>query len=373
MNDKPAALVDVLIPAYNVAETIESAVGSIQNQTVTDIRIVVVDDGSTDRTGEILASMAKADPRITVITTTNGGIVDALNRGLSICTAEFIARHDGDDLAFPERFSAQLEYLQKHSDCVAVGSNAVHIDEHGKRTGTRSRLEGDVAPDPYWVPSKEPYLMHPFLMVRREAILKVGGYRHVYHAEDTDLYWRLLDVGRLHNLDVIHGEYRIHEGSISSSSVLNGRIAATNSQLAALSFLRRQNNQEDLKFEKTVLEDYKRGSTFRNVIDIASSNLTAEERRYLELSSATKLLSLMEYRPYLPDHDDCAFIGDALNIGLPTIDKQNRNIIGRLRGKAALKLAANVRLREIKYLRPTIENLLRAVVSDMRRKVRQLL
>ncbi|MGI4798685.1 MAG: glycosyltransferase family 2 protein, partial [Janthinobacterium lividum] len=96
------ATVDVLIPVYNGASTVESAIGSIQAQTIQDIRIIVVDDGSTDATAFILDRMAKADRRIVPVRRANGGIVDALNAGLAICTADLIARHDADDLAVPD-------------------------------------------------------------------------------------------------------------------------------------------------------------------------------------------------------------------------------------------------------------------------------
>lgn len=252
MNDRRVAQIDVLIPAYNAAATIEAAVSSIQRQSVQDIRIIIVNDGSTDNTGDLLNAMATADPRIKVIATPNGGIVSALNLGLAACTAKFIARHDADDLAFPDRLAAQIDYLRSNADCVAVGTNVWHIDQYGRRTGTKSAFAGDTEPDAHFIPSREPYLMHPFLMVRRQAIQNAGGYRYCVHAEDTDLYWRLLDAGRLYNLPEIHGEYRIHLGSISSASILNGRIAAAMSQLAAISYLRRKTGQADLVFHRDI-------------------------------------------------------------------------------------------------------------------------
>ncbi len=73
-------------------------------QTIRDIRIIIVNDGSTDRTQDILNKIAKADERVQVLTTLNGGIVSALNAGSQICSAEFVARHDADDLAYPQPF-----------------------------------------------------------------------------------------------------------------------------------------------------------------------------------------------------------------------------------------------------------------------------
>ena len=99
----PEILIDVLITAFNSAPTIEEAVGSILGQTVREIRVVIVDDGSTDETPAILRRMAANDSRIEIITKPNGGIVDAANVGLVHCRAEFLARQDSDDIASPDR------------------------------------------------------------------------------------------------------------------------------------------------------------------------------------------------------------------------------------------------------------------------------
>ncbi len=366
MTGKPsAAKIDVLIPAYNAESTLQAAVASIQSQTVSDIRIIVVNDGSTDRTGEILAEMAQEDARITILTRPNGGIVSALNAGLEISTAEYIARHDADDLAYPNRFREQLSFLEGNPPYVAVGSNVHHIDQDGKLIGTQSRFAGDVEPDPDWLPSKEPYLMHPFLMVRREAIEKVGGYRYVVHAEDTDLYWRLLNIGRLHNLPAIHGEYRIHSGSISSASILNGRIAATASQLAALSYKRRVKGVPDIEFSPELRSRYEKLQTLDNIINFVGNTLNEEEHRYLKAATSAKLLSLMEYRPYDPDRDDCAFMGAALsdaNIRSST----NKRIVSRLKGKAVFRLLKKGKFSEALALQPSLGNILRAAASDFK-------
>src|SRR5947209_575161 len=128
----PSSRVDVVIPVYNAASTIESAIGSIQAQTVTEIRIIVVNDGSTDATRQIVQRLAAADHRLILVDQANCGIVDALNAGLRICHADMVARHDGDDLANPDRFEKQLDYLSRHPDCVAVSGATRHIDEAGR-------------------------------------------------------------------------------------------------------------------------------------------------------------------------------------------------------------------------------------------------
>ena len=304
-------MIDILIPVYNGAATIRQSIASIQNQTLRDIRIVVVDDGSTDDTAAILADIAAVDPRVQVLRQENRGIVDALNAGLALCTADLVARHDGDDIAFADRLADQARYLENNPDCVAVASNAWHIDEHGTRMGTRTEFIGDVDPDPDRPPSREPYLMHPFLMVRRDALVAAGGYRYVFHSEDVDLYWRLLGKGRLHNLRTVHGEYRIHGGSVSSASIVNGRIASIYAQLAALSYKRVQAGSADLPFPREALDAYKAKGTMAAMIDLASAPLDSREAAWLRVAATAKLAELSNRRPYRLDRADYASIAAA--------------------------------------------------------------
>jgi glycosyltransferase involved in cell wall biosynthesis len=306
-----AAKVDVLIPAYNAEKTLVAAIRSIQDQTVSDIRLIVVNDGSTDRTGALLREIAAADPRVLVIDTPNRGIVGALNLALAQATAPIIARHDADDHAFPDRFARQLAYLDLHPDCIAVGGDAYHIDDTGRRTGWSTTFAGDVQPDVDAISAIEPYLMHPFLMVRRDALLSAGGYRYVLHSEDTDLYWRLLGLGRLYTLPGPMGEYRVHAGSISSASVHNGRLASVYAELAALSYRRRRAGQEDIYFPPEAIEKTRSLRTVEDILAYVGDTLTPEEQVRLRLSVAAKLIQNATYRSYFLEADDCAFIAAA--------------------------------------------------------------
>ncbi len=311
-NPKAPAAIDVLIPVFNAASTLEGSLLSICRQDLRDIRIIVIDDGSTDASPQILARMASDDPRIDIVTTANRGIVDALNTALARSDADFVARFDADDLAFPERLRKQLDYLVAHPDCVAIGCNAFHVDEHGHRTGYTTEFREEVVGDPFHVPSIEPYLIHPFLLVRRDALVAIGGYRYVFHSEDVDLYWRLARVGRLSNIVDVLGEYRIHGGSVSAKSVINGRVSAISSQLAAISEQRRRRGEPDLVFERGALEVYQAARSLRKMLDLASIGLSRTERSYLEVATATKLLELTSYRPYRLARDDLKTIRRAI-------------------------------------------------------------
>ena len=342
----PGKLIDVLITTYNAAATLPAALASIQRQTVRDIGIVVVDDGSTDGSGEFLAEAASRDPRVRVITIPNGGIVDAANIGLSHTDAAYVARFDADDVAFEDRLARQLDFLRANPRHVAVGANVWHIDGEGNRTGTRSHFRGDVAPNAHWVPSREPYLLHSFVMVRRDALLQVGGYRSVFYAEDTDLYWRLLGLGGLHSLSDILGEVRVHANSVTSASIVNGRVSAMNSQLSAISARRREAGVEDLTFHPSLFQAAMERRRIRPMLDLWAPRLTTEEQRYLDVAVAAKLLELATHRPYELEVEDCRFIRRALIRDRRLVSAGNAMRIGKTLARTLARLARTGHLRE---------------------------
>jgi glycosyltransferase involved in cell wall biosynthesis len=336
--------IDVLIPVSNGAATLASAIDSIRAQTFGNFRMVVVDDGSSDETPRILARMAASDPRIVIVTRPHGGIVDALNAGLEHCTAELIARHDADDIAYPQRFAEQLAYLDAHPDCIAVSSFARMVDKDGRPTGGLSTSSVDGS-DPTWVPCREPYLLHPFLMLRRSALLTVGGYRYVHHAEDADLYWRLQEIGRMHVIPKVLGDYRIHAQSVSGRSALDGRVSAINSQLAAISALRRRNNASDLQFTRSAIEGMFAARTPAGILAIGKRDLSAAESAYLQAAFAAKYLLLATHRPFAIELDDCRFIRAVLLPAELQLPAGNRRSLRKSRATLSARLLLKGRLR----------------------------
>lgn len=346
------AAIDVLIPAYNAAATIQSAVASIQAQTLRDINIIVIDDGSSDATAGIVRAMAAVDPRITLLQQPNSGIVDALNAGLDASTAPLLARHDADDLAAPDRFATQAAYLAANLDVVAVSGAVRHMDADGHVTGFVLHLVPPDLADPALYPQREPYLMHPFLMMRRQAALDVGGYRHVFHAEDTDLYWRLQEAGRLVNLPEVMGDYRIHAQSVTGASLLNGRISAVNSQRAGISARRRRANQADLAFPKPMLADYKAARSLEAIIAVGARDMDADEAHRLAVSACAKLLELAGYRPYELESEDAAFIARTLLPALPSMPADSRGGCTRMLSGTAARLVLRRQLSAARSLTP---------------------
>jgi glycosyltransferase involved in cell wall biosynthesis len=341
----PEPTIDVLIPVFNGEQTIISAVQSIQRQSYDNLVIHVIDDGSTDATNGLLVELARTDQRIKVHTQPNGGIVSALNRGLTYCSAPYLARHDADDLADPDRLRIQLDYLETHPECVAVGCAVRHIDSRGAPTGSIGRLPSPDDADPNWAPAREPYIIHPFLLARRDALVQLGGYRHVYNSEDSDLYWRLSTVGRLHNLPAILGNYRIHDQSLTGGSIVNGRLLAVYSQLAAISARRRRAGVVDFVFEKGLLQRLRDAGNIVDMASIAEAMLHQNECRHFRLAVAAKILELTAYRPYELDMFDCKFI-QAANHDVKILQHQNITQFRRQIAGAAARMSSRRQFRE---------------------------
>ena len=305
------ARVDVLIPAYNAAATLRDAIESARAQTMKDIRIVIVNDGSEDETQAVAAEIAQKDRRVALVNTPNRGIVEARNEALRNATSEFIACLDADDIAFSHRLERQVAYLEAHSECVAVGGYVEHMDQHGAPLAGMQQPTPPGDADPAKAPALEPYIIQSTLLARRADVEAVGGYRHVPNSEDSDLLWRLAERGVLVNLAEKLGKYRVHTASVSSS-IVNGRIMAIGSQLGALSALRRRAGKPDLAFTYELHTALKNAVTLEAMCAIAVAQLDADEAKHLRIAAAAKLMELARYRPYELDAADCVFVRIAL-------------------------------------------------------------
>jgi glycosyltransferase involved in cell wall biosynthesis len=212
-------LISVCMPVYNAERYVGQAVESILNQTLGDFEFLIVDDGSTDGSRRVLESYAARDRRIRLSSRPNTGLLVALHEMLAMARGEFLARMDADDVALPERFERQVAYLRSHPEVLALGTRILVIDPDGdpleERCLGRDHEEIDRA---HIEPSPEMGICHPSVMMRTETLRRIGGYRPEYDkAEDTDLWLRLGELGRLANLPDVHLKYRLHPQSVSQS------------------------------------------------------------------------------------------------------------------------------------------------------------
>ncbi|MEM8737016.1 MAG: glycosyltransferase family 2 protein [Planctomycetota bacterium] len=215
--------VSVLMCAYNAERYVVETVRSVLAQTMREFELVVVDDGSTDRTAELVESLAAGDERIRIISGPNVGIPKAANLGLAACRSALVARIDADDIAEPGRLAAQLAFMEANPGVVAAGSAVTFIDEAGRRL-TINRPPREHAKIDDALMRGHCAIWNTSSILRRDVFLELGGYgEHYRTAEDVDAWLRLAERGELANLAEPLHRYRLHDGSISAADQTSNR------------------------------------------------------------------------------------------------------------------------------------------------------
>ena len=176
------------MPVFNVEKYIYEAITSILWQSHKEWTAVIVDDGSSDRTAEIVGKFVKQDSRIILIRNeVNSGIVDTLNEGLRYCEGPFVARFDGDDVMLPNKLERQLLFLKERGDIALVGSDVYTISENGRKQNHK------VFPSASVSINKSMHFFNPILhcwLARTDLYKALGGYRAIDGAEDYDFLAR---------------------------------------------------------------------------------------------------------------------------------------------------------------------------------------
>ena len=208
--------IDVVMPVRNGAKYIEQAITSILADQSLISKLIVIDDGSTDNTRDIISRL-NTRTEIQLVSQAGLGLTPALNRGLEESQAEFIARMDADDVSIKGRLPAQLAFLMRHPSIVAVGAQAEYIDEEGRALGTRTHYPLDPPEVRRQLFDIGCVICHPTVLIRREALVKCGGYHNAFtHAEDYDLWLRLTDHFEIANLPEVFLRYRRHSNQVSN-------------------------------------------------------------------------------------------------------------------------------------------------------------
>ncbi len=187
--------VSVLLPVRDAAPTLAEALASLREQTLSDHEVVVIDDGSQDGSGALLAAAARLDSRLRVVHTPRRGLVAALNLALERARAPVVARMDADDIAAPERLRLLVERLAKDARLEMLGSRVRLLGEPDFRNaGMRAYVawqnqlldHGAIVRDLY----VESPLVHPSVAMRTATLRGLGGYRDLGGPEDYDLWLR---------------------------------------------------------------------------------------------------------------------------------------------------------------------------------------
>lgn len=210
--------ISVVLSVYNGADHLRESVDSILSQEGVLLELIVVDDGSTDRSGAMLDEYARNDTRVRVINQENRGLTRALIRGCAAARGEFIARHDAGDISTPDRLTKQLEMIRSHGNAALVSCGTRFIGPAGEFLYTVTQEPADATNrlltlDPSQIrgPSH-----HGSTIFRRSLYEHVGGYRkEFYFAQDLDLWTRLAE----------HGEHIVMPEVLYQAAISVGAIS----------------------------------------------------------------------------------------------------------------------------------------------------
>jgi alpha-1,3-rhamnosyltransferase len=185
--------VSVILPSYNHEPYVESAVRSVMEQTGVDFELIVIDDGSKDRSPEILKRLSE-ELGFMFIHRPNKGVVATLNEALSLARGLYVCSFSSDDIMPPERLKNQSDFLDAHPEAVACFGQVMPLFDDGKLGEMDVRYLRSVPQ----VTFKESFLGQKALhgcaeMFVREKILAIGGYDNRYYFEDYPLYLKILD------------------------------------------------------------------------------------------------------------------------------------------------------------------------------------
>jgi glycosyltransferase involved in cell wall biosynthesis len=216
--------VDVIIPVYNAELYIYEALSSIQKQTYPVNKIIIVDDGSTDKSqAEIQRFKNRTKVPVEYIRTQNMGPAHARNIGIKASTADYISIHDADDVALPNKIESQIDLVLKNPEILFVHANYIFTNAEGKHIETRKHnrnkgtpLEGDVSKSIYY---KVEDISTPTALIKRSLFNEVGLFdESMRYAEDLDMWMRISKKTKFGYIPEVSLHMRRHETNTTNSS-----------------------------------------------------------------------------------------------------------------------------------------------------------
>lgn len=217
--------VSIIMPAYNSAAYIRQTVESVQKQTFTQWELIIIDDGSTDNSLEIIRQIAESDPRVRYASQENGRQGKARNHGLKLAQSQLIAFLDADDLWLPSKLQLQVDALGQHKADLLFSDGFICLNNEMEREDCRFEthkgwLEGEAALRAFFESNQIPVST---VLCKREILDSVGCFdeqRDIQNCEDYDLWIRLIEKGyRFYGMSECLLRYRVHSASSTASEV----------------------------------------------------------------------------------------------------------------------------------------------------------
>lgn len=218
-------LVTVLMPVYNAERFLKQAIESVLNQTFRDFEFLIINDGSTDESVSIIQSYT--DERISLIhNEKNCGVIDTLNKGISLAKGKYIARMDADDICTPTRFERQVQYLEQHPKIAVLATHIFQINAEEEKLGTWDKdIQNNVPEDIFRTMAKTCCIAHPTVMMQTIIAREYLYNKKQKGSEDWDLWMRLLSDGkRIDKVPEFLLRYRMHAASVTAIHNSNVRL-----------------------------------------------------------------------------------------------------------------------------------------------------
>lgn len=212
--------VTVVMAAWNAMPWLPDAVQSVIDQTLTEWRMIIVDDGSTDGTGPWLDALQ--DSRIHIIHQENAGQQHAANRAIRLAETDLIVRFDADDICLPDRLKKQVTFMEQHPEVALMGGQFRYLGDAG--IGPSSCLPTDHETIFQELLHNRHAICNSMTILRKSVFLKVGGYWEHDISEDWDLFLRVGEIAKLANLPDVIGLMRFHVGSINGKRMVESQL-----------------------------------------------------------------------------------------------------------------------------------------------------
>jgi len=190
---------------------LKEAIESVLRQSMGDFEFIIIDDGSTKESVEVIREYMKKDKRIKLYQKPNSGLTDSLNFGIKFCTAKFIARQDADDISLPLRFEKQYKLITSSEKIAVAGSYYQKINSNGEVIAKHC-----VQPKNLPIDQLAGSTAGANCILRKDVILKLGGWKYRY-AQDNYMWIKIRQAGyEIVNVEEILYSYRVHPGQISA-------------------------------------------------------------------------------------------------------------------------------------------------------------
>jgi glycosyltransferase involved in cell wall biosynthesis len=220
------------MPVYNGAKYLKEAINSVLAQTYNSFEFIIINDGSTDHSEDIIKSFT--DERIKYIKNEHMGLIDSLNLGIKKSLGEYIARFDADDICEPNRLEEQIKFFKDNPQMALVGSWATTINEDGIKTGELKYPPRDWQKIKNYSLLHNPFI-HPTVMFKRVLIDEVGSYDKKFkHTEDYELWTRIIYKYPCVNIPLPLIKYRVHNNQITKKKNAKMRLLGVAVRILAI-------------------------------------------------------------------------------------------------------------------------------------------